>query len=116
MVLPGSSKATPLVLALPTPDGTVPPLGQQDPLAASPSLPLPSYVQIADIERKKRLLAQEQQLWQQYASNGMQDQVGFARIVGTACYYDATMQPVLPHGMPQLTGWGQPGGYYYTSY
>ncbi|KAI3446899.1 hypothetical protein Pfo_003564 [Paulownia fortunei] len=111
VALPGTSKTTTQVLALPAPDGTVQPVGQQDPFAASLSVPPPSYVQIADMERKQQLLTQEQQLWQQYASNGMQGQMGLAKIAGTASYYDAGM----PYGTPQLTGLGQPGGYY-TSY
>ncbi|KAL7093487.1 hypothetical protein ACP275_11G043300 [Erythranthe tilingii] len=76
------------VLALPAPDGTVKPVGQQDPFAASLSVPPPSYVQIADMERKQVLLAQEQHRWQQYSTNGMQGPMGFAKI---ASYYDTSM-------------------------
>lgn len=112
VALPGTNKTATQVLALPAPDGTVQPVGQQDPFAASLLVPPPSYVQIADMERKQQLLTQEQQLWQQYASTGMQGQLGLAKISGTASYYGAAM----PFGMPQHTGLEQPGGYYYTSY
>ncbi|KAL2500700.1 putative clathrin assembly protein [Forsythia ovata] len=114
LLLNGKS-ATPM-LALPAPDGTVQAVGQQDPFAASLSVPPPSYVQIADIERKQQLLTQEQQLWQQYASNGMQGQMDLAKIAGTAGYYGAGMQPMMSYGMPQVTGLGQPGGYYHTPF
>ncbi|KAL8497926.1 hypothetical protein ACS0TY_021321 [Phlomoides rotata] len=102
---PWFSKTVP-VLALPAPDGTLQPMGQHDPFAASLLVPPPAYVQIADMERKQQLVTQEQQLWQQYASAGLQGQLGFAKISGNAAgYYDASM----PYGMPRL-------GYYYTSY
>ncbi|KAK6151734.1 hypothetical protein DH2020_014369 [Rehmannia glutinosa] len=91
VALAGTSKnsTTSQVLALPAPDGTVQLVGPQDPFVASLSVPPPSYVQIAEMERKQQLLTQEQQLWQQYASNGMQGQMGLAKIAGNASYYDA---------------------------
>ncbi|XP_073034709.1 probable clathrin assembly protein At4g32285 [Primulina eburnea] len=98
VALPLTSKHMP-VLALPAPDGTLQPVGQQDPFAASLCVPPPSYVQIADMEKKQVLLTQEQRLWQQYASNGMQGQMVLANIAGTASYY----------GTPQA-------GYYYSPY
>ncbi|KAA0048001.1 putative clathrin assembly protein [Cucumis melo var. makuwa] len=64
----GNSK-TP-VLALPAPDGIVRAVNQ-DPFAASLSIPPPSYVQMVEMEKKQHLLMQEQQLWQQYARDGM---------------------------------------------
>ncbi|XP_073277348.1 probable clathrin assembly protein At4g32285 [Primulina huaijiensis] len=103
--LPLTSKHMP-VLALPAPDGTVQPVVQQDPFAASLCVPPPSYVQIADMEKKQVLLTQEQRLWQQYASNGMQGQMVLANIAGTASYY----------GTPQATVLGAPAGYYYSPY
>ncbi|CAI9758943.1 unnamed protein product [Fraxinus pennsylvanica] len=114
--LPATGKRVTPILALPAPDGTVQPVGQQDPFAASLSVPPPSYVQIADIERKQQLLTQEQQIWQQYASNGMQGQLGLAKVAGSAGYYGAGMQSMMSFGMPQVTGLGQPGGYYHTPF
>ncbi|KAG9132861.1 hypothetical protein Leryth_014801 [Lithospermum erythrorhizon] len=65
VALPAKS-ATP-ILALPAPDGSVQSVGQ-DPFAASLSIPPPSYVQMAEMEKKQQLLVQEQMVWQQYAS------------------------------------------------
>ncbi|PRQ46326.1 putative ANTH domain-containing protein [Rosa chinensis] len=107
MPLPPGKGSTP-VLALPAPDGTVQAVGQQDPFAASLTVPPPSYVQIADMERKQHLLTQEQLLWQQYGKDGMQGQVSLAKLSGGSGYYGP--QPMMPYGMPQ------PGGYYYAPY
>ncbi|XP_004288787.1 PREDICTED: putative clathrin assembly protein At2g25430 [Fragaria vesca subsp. vesca] len=107
MPLPPGKNSTP-VLALPAPDGTVQAVGQQDPFAASLAVPPPSYVQIADMERKQHLLTQEQLLWQQYGKDGMQGQVSLAKLSGGSGYYGP--QPMMPYGMPQ------PGGYYYAPY
>ncbi|KAL2338398.1 hypothetical protein Fmac_012844 [Flemingia macrophylla] len=107
--LPGKS-GTP-VLALPAPDGTVQAVGPQDPFAASLSVPPPSYVQIADMEKKQHLLVQEQQVWQQYGRDGMQGQVGLARVAGAPGYYAPQ-----PYGMPQFGGVGQSGAYYQAPY
>lgn len=103
VAMPGMSRSGAQVLALPAPDGSVQPVGQKDPFAASLLVPPPAYVQIADMERKQQLLVQEQQLWQQYASTGMQGQLALAKISGAAAHYDASM----PYGMPH---------HYYTSY
>ncbi|MCD7467957.1 hypothetical protein HAX54_005674 [Datura stramonium] len=109
VALPGMGKSATPMLALPAPDGTVQPVGNQDPFAASLAVPPPSYVQMAEQERKQHLLIQEQQLWQQYASNGMQGQMGLSRLAGNPGYYGAGMQPSMPYGM------GQPAaGYYFT--
>ncbi|CAK9141272.1 unnamed protein product [Ilex paraguariensis] len=118
VALPGMGKSATPVLALPAPDGTVQTVGQQDPFAASLLVPPPSYVQIAEMEKKQTLLVQEQQLWQQYGSNGMQGQVALAKIAGGAGYYGTAPPPMMPYGMPQINGMGmgQPGGYYYTPY
>ncbi|KAM5547956.1 putative clathrin assembly protein [Rosa sericea] len=107
MPLPPGKGSMP-VLALPAPDGTVQAVGQQDPFAASLTVPPPSYVQIADMERKQHLLTQEQLLWQQYGKDGMQGQVSLAKLSGGSGYYGP--QPMMPYGMPQ------PGGYYYAPY
>ncbi|KAG6411195.1 hypothetical protein SASPL_129273 [Salvia splendens] len=66
-----SSVASTEVLALPP----APDVVQKDPFAASLSVPPPAYVQMADLEMKRELLAQEQQLWQRQANNGMQGQL-----------------------------------------
>ncbi|OAY47150.1 probable clathrin assembly protein At4g32285 [Manihot esculenta] len=113
VALPGPGKNATPVLALPAPDGTVQPVGNQDPFAASLAVPPPSYVQIADMERKQHLLVQEQQMWQQYGRDGMQGQLGLANLSGASGYYGPSPQPpMMPYGMPQVTGMGQPGGYY----
>ncbi|XP_022729347.1 probable clathrin assembly protein At4g32285 [Durio zibethinus] len=117
VVLPGPGKTATQVLALPAPDGTVQPVGQQDPFAASLAVPPPSYVQIADMERKQQLLVQEQQLWHQYGRDGMHGQASLAKISASSGYYAPFAQPVMmPYGMPQVNGMGQPGGYYYPPY
>ncbi|XWS17123.1 hypothetical protein CRYUN_Cryun33cG0041400 [Craigia yunnanensis] len=118
VALPGPGKSASQVLALPAPDGTVQPVGQQDPFAASIAVPPPSYVQIADMEQKQQLLIQEQQLWHQYGRDGMQGQASLAKITASSGYYAPVSQPVMmPYGMPQVNGIGQqPGGYYYPPY
>ncbi|RZB81280.1 probable clathrin assembly protein At4g32285 [Glycine soja] len=116
VALPGPGKSATPVLALPAPDGTVQAVGPQDPFAASLTVPPPSYVQIADMERKQHLLVQEQQLWQQYGRDGMQGQLGLSRVAGAPGYYAPAPQPMMPYGMPQFGGIGQPGGYYPAPY
>ncbi|KAI5680888.1 hypothetical protein M9H77_02115 [Catharanthus roseus] len=117
VVLPGLGKSATPVLALPAPDGTVQPVGHQDPFAASLAVPPPSYVQIADMENKQNLLMQEQQIWNQYAASGMQGQMGLTKIAGNPNYYGNGIQPMtMPYGMPQVSGTGHPGGYYYAPY
>ncbi|GLT25340.1 hypothetical protein SLA2020_004740 [Shorea laevis] len=109
--LPGIGKTTTPVLALPAPDGTVQAVNQ-DPFAASLSIPPPSYVQISDMERKQHLLVQEQQVWQQYASNGMQGQTSLAKLSPHGSYTPVS----TPFGMPPVNdGMGPPAGYYYTT-
>ncbi|KAK9279537.1 hypothetical protein L1049_013216 [Liquidambar formosana] len=114
VALPGPGKSSTPVLALPAPDGTVQTVGQ-DPFAASLSVPPPSYVQMADIEKKQQLVVQEQLLWQQYAREGMQGQASLAKIGGAGYYGPGPMQ-MMPYGMPPVNGMGPPGGYYYTPY
>lgn len=110
VALPGLNKSSTPMLALPAPDGTVQSVGQQDPFAASLVVLPPSYVQIADMEKKQHLVVQEQQLWQQYGRDGMQGQAALAKI-GGAGYYGPG-----PYGIPPVNGMGQPGGYYYAPY
>ncbi|XP_073142041.1 putative clathrin assembly protein At2g25430 [Henckelia pumila] len=109
---PGSSK-TP-VLALPAPDGTVQAVGQ-DPFAASLSIPPPSYVQMAEMEKKQHFLTQEQMVWQQYSREGMQGQASLNKIGGGG-YYAPGVHPIMPYGMPPVNGAGFPhSGLYYTT-
>ncbi|XP_071692746.1 putative clathrin assembly protein At2g25430 [Rutidosis leptorrhynchoides] len=106
VALPGKS-ATP-VLALPAPDGTVQAVGG-DPFAASLSVPPPSYVQMADMEKKQHLLVQEQVVWQQYARNGMQGQSSLTKI-NNGGYIAPGQPPMTPYGYPPVNG----SGYYPT--
>ncbi|KAG6417061.1 hypothetical protein SASPL_119211 [Salvia splendens] len=105
VALPSAGASKTPVLALPAPDGTVQTFGQ-DPFAASLSIQPPAYVQMADMEKKQGLLAQEQMVWQQYSREGMQGQTSFAKI-GTPSYY----------GMPPVNGSGvPPAGYSYAPF
>ncbi|PON71356.1 AP180 N-terminal domain containing protein [Parasponia andersonii] len=114
VALPGPGKTTTPVLALPAPDGSVQAVNQ-DPFAASLTIPPPSYVQMAEMEKKQTLLVQEQQVWQQYAKDGMQGQTSLANISGNG-YMAPNPYPVMPYGMPPVNGMGPPAGYYYTPY
>ncbi|KAE8718936.1 putative clathrin assembly protein [Hibiscus syriacus] len=117
VAVPGPGKTATQVLALPAPDGTVQPVGNQDPFAASLTVPPPSYVQMADMERKQQLLVHEQTLWHQYGRDGMQGQTSLSKITATSGYYSPVAHPgMMPYGMPPVDGMGQPGGYYYPPY
>ncbi|KAL3746566.1 hypothetical protein ACJRO7_015516 [Eucalyptus globulus] len=113
VALPGLGKSTTPVLALPAPDGTVQTVNQ-DPFAASLSVPPPSYVQMADMEQKQHLLVQEQQVWQQYAVHGMRGQATLAKISGASYFAQPTMP--MPYGVPPVNGMGPPTGYYHSPY
>ncbi|CDY11530.1 BnaA09g40960D [Brassica napus] len=105
VALPLPGKTNTRVLALPAPDGTVEKVNQ-DPFAASLTIPPPSYVQMAEMEKKQYLLSQEQQLWQQYQREGMRGQASLAKM---------NMGPVpggMPYGMPLVP---PPTGYYYNN-
>lgn len=114
VALPGPGKTTTPVLALPAPDGTVQTVGQ-DPFAASLNVPPPSYVQMADLEKKQQFLTQEQMVWQQYAQDGMQGQTSLAKI-STGGYSAPGQLPYMPYGMPPVNGMGIPPAGYYTTY
>ncbi|KAK9945992.1 hypothetical protein M0R45_011479 [Rubus argutus] len=114
VALPGPGKGATPVLALPAPDGTVMAVNQ-DPFAASLTIPPPSYVQMADMEKKQHLLVQEQQVWNQYAKEGMQGQTSLAKMNG-AGYHGAPPMQMTPYGMPPVNGMGPPAGYYYAPY
>uniref|UniRef100_A0A7N0ZSS0 ENTH domain-containing protein n=1 Tax=Kalanchoe fedtschenkoi TaxID=63787 RepID=A0A7N0ZSS0_KALFE len=113
VAMPGPKSSTP-VLALPAPDGTVQTVGQ-DPFAASLTIPPPSYVQMADMEKKQVLLTQEQLLWQQYAREGMQGPATLAKLSGQT-YYGEALVPMMPYGMPPVNGVGPPAGFGYSPY
>ncbi|XP_030550303.1 putative clathrin assembly protein At1g03050 [Rhodamnia argentea] len=51
-----------------------------DPFAASLTVAPPPYVQMSDLEKKQRLLVDEQLLWQQYTRDGMRGQFGMANL------------------------------------
>lgn len=80
------SAGRPAMLALPAPPqpegGAANPTtnSNNDPFAPSLVVPPPSYVQMSEMEKKQRLLVQEQLMWQQYARDGMQGQVALAKI------------------------------------
>lgn len=108
------------VLALPAPDGSVAKIND-DPFSASLSVPPPSYVQMAEIEKKQHLMVQEDQLWQQYARNGMQGQVSLNKLsmgynhVPPAMSYSYGMPQVPPTAAPIQGYAGAGGGYYYPA-
>ncbi|KAJ6742478.1 CLATHRIN ASSEMBLY PROTEIN [Salix viminalis] len=77
------SAGRPAMLALPAPPGpnssaTTP--ANPDPFAASLAVAPPPYVQMSEMEKKQKLLVEEQLLWQQYAKNGMQGQAAYAKL------------------------------------
>ncbi|KAL4579367.1 hypothetical protein LXL04_015510 [Taraxacum kok-saghyz] len=102
VALPGKT-ATP-VLALPAPDGSVQTISG-DPFAASLSVPPPSYVQMADMEKKQHLLVQEQVVWQQYAREGMQGQGSLTKL-NNGGYVAPGQPPMMPYGYPPVNGSG----------
>ncbi|KAK4405090.1 putative clathrin assembly protein [Sesamum angolense] len=79
----GSARRT-AMLALPAPPaanvGPNGPSSRTDPFAASLALLPPGYVQMSEMEKKQRLLVEEQLFWQQYAKGGMSGQVGLANV------------------------------------
>uniref|UniRef100_A0ACD5ZGQ5 Uncharacterized protein n=3 Tax=Avena sativa TaxID=4498 RepID=A0ACD5ZGQ5_AVESA len=95
-------------LALPGPDGSV--VSGGDPFAASLAVPPPSYVQMAEMQRKQELLAQEQRMWAHYRQGGMQGQGGLNGVAvggGGSAFASNTSAP-----MP-MAYHGAGGGYYY---
>ncbi|RWR83091.1 putative clathrin assembly protein [Cinnamomum micranthum f. kanehirae] len=98
------------VLALPAPDGVVHAVGR-DPFEASLSVPPPAYVQMADVERKQRVMVEEQLMWEQYRRD-MQGQVGLGRLSVNG-YYGVGPPVATPYGIrPVHRG----GPYYYSPY
>ena len=71
----------PHTLALPAPPAAYGGFStNSDPFAASLTIAPPPYVQMSEIEKKHQFLVEEQMMWQRYARNGMQGQVGLARV------------------------------------
>ncbi|KAG8068598.1 hypothetical protein GUJ93_ZPchr0005g16169 [Zizania palustris] len=68
------------MLALPAPAGTSGAAAGADPFAASVAVPLPTYVQMSDMQTKQHQLVEEQMLWQQYGKNGMGGQGALAML------------------------------------
>jgi len=70
------SAGRPSMLALPAPPsahgGATQSSTNNDPFAASLAIAPPPYVQMSEMEKKQRLLVEEQIAWQQYARDGMQ--------------------------------------------
>ncbi|XP_050378878.1 putative clathrin assembly protein At1g03050 [Argentina anserina] len=58
-----------------------------DPFAASMVVPPPSYVQMSDLEKKQKLLMEEQLMWHQYARDGMQGQIGLTKLQHNPHYH-----------------------------
>ncbi|KAG6652923.1 putative clathrin assembly protein At4g02650 [Carya illinoinensis] len=77
------SAGKPAMLALPappTPEGGSTSTTSADPFAASLAVPAPAYVQMSEMEKKQKMLVEEQLMWQQYARDGMQGQIGMTKI------------------------------------
>lgn len=82
------SAGKPSMLALPAPPTSGSTVGSGsanvDPFAASLSVAPPPYVQMSELEKKQRLLMEEQVLWQQYSREGMHGEVALARLQNNA--------------------------------
>lgn len=91
------------MLALPAPPTAGGGIGG-DPFAASAMVAPPTYVQMSDMQKKQGLLTEEQQMWQQYARDGMQGQMSFARL---------QQQQQQPPMAAALSRPPQNGAYYY---
>ncbi|KAJ7946691.1 AP180 N-terminal domain containing protein [Quillaja saponaria] len=68
------SAGRPAMLALPAPptSGAGSSSGSADPFAASIAVAPPPYVQMSEMEKKQKMLVEEQLMWQQYQRDGMQ--------------------------------------------
>ncbi|GFP98661.1 putative clathrin assembly protein at1g03050 [Phtheirospermum japonicum] len=74
------SAGRPAVLALPAPPAA------EGGAASSSAIAPPAYVQMSELEKKQRLLAEEQAMWQQYARDGRQGQVGLTKVQQNNAY------------------------------
>lgn len=91
------SAGRPAMLALPAPPtsggvGAGSGTASTDPFAASLGVAPPSYVQMTEMEKKQRLLMEEQALWQQYQIEGMQGEATLSRLERNA-YMGTYAQP-----------------------
>ncbi|MED6147884.1 hypothetical protein PIB30_048064 [Stylosanthes scabra] len=89
------SAGRPAMLALPappSPSGGLSSFGA-DPFAASLVVAPPHYVQMSEIEKKQRLLMEEQVMWQQYVNRGQtQGQVAYPNVQGNNMYMGGYQQ------------------------
>ncbi|XP_066362353.1 probable clathrin assembly protein At4g32285 [Miscanthus floridulus] len=111
-LLPGGRQVAP-VLMLPGPDGsTVRQVAGGDPFAASLAVPPPSYVQMAEMERKQQQLVQEQQMWAQYRQGGKQGQPGGFNGLAGGSVFTSNAAMAVPYGYGMPMAYNQVGGYY----
>lgn len=82
----------PAMLALPAPptssNAEAPTTMSVDPFAASLAVAPPTYVQMSEMDKKQKLLMEEQLLWQQYAREGMPGHLGMQNFQGSAYSYN----------------------------
>ena len=80
----------PAMLALPAPptsnEGAS--TTSADPFAASLAVAPPTYVQMSEMDKKQKLLMEEQLLWQQYARDGMPGHLGMQKFQGNPYPYN----------------------------
>ena len=75
-------------------------------------MPPPSYVQMAEMERKQQLLVQEQQMWAQYRQGGMRGQpAGFSGLAAGSVFAPNTAV-AMPYGYGMPVAYNHVGGYY----
>ncbi|KAJ7527541.1 hypothetical protein O6H91_16G060300 [Diphasiastrum complanatum] len=98
VALPGMPQSS--LLALPAPVAL-----PQDPFAASAAIAPPSYVQATDLRQKQHLLMQEQKLWQQYQTNGMQGTYGVMQLYNNP-YPTAAAAAIVPQHPLNLPYYG----------
>ncbi|OMP06121.1 ENTH/ANTH/VHS superfamily protein [Corchorus capsularis] len=93
------SAGRPAMLALPAPPSSNGMGGNGgDPFAASLQVAPPPYVQMSDMEKKQRLLMEEQAMWEQYKRDGRQGHIA-----------TSAMQQTYPN--PNNYNQGRQGGY-----
>ncbi|KAL3692926.1 hypothetical protein R1sor_006577 [Riccia sorocarpa] len=98
----GGARPNSNVLALPAPVAVA--QAGDDPFGPSQVVPPPAYVQMSDMLKKQQLLAQEQQMWQQYQQEGMQGYYSMMRVYQGAPAYqpqNSFSLPTYQYGMPQ---------------
>ncbi|KAI8026212.1 putative clathrin assembly protein [Camellia lanceoleosa] len=88
--------------ALPAPpaaDGSVAATTGADPFAASLPVPPPAFVQMSEMEKKQRMLVEEQLMWQQYARDGMHGQVGLTNMQPNTYPYNMEVTHILTEAL-----------------